>query len=129
MAATAPRNSILIVDDHADTREGYAMYLRWVGYSPTEAASGEAALAAIARERPDVIVMDVRLQGMSGLALLGRLRADASTRGIPVIMLSGADLDDSARSDPGIKCFLQKPVLPKALLASIEAVVRAGHTV
>jgi len=126
MAATS-KSSVLIVDDHADTREGYATYLRWVGYSPTEAESGEAALAAIDQARPDVIVMDVRLHGMSGLAVVKALGADEHNRHIPVILLTGAEVGDSEKRQPGITCFLQKPVPPQALLKSIEAAVRSGR--
>lgn len=119
---------MLIVDDHADTREGYATYLRWVGYSPTEAASGEAALAAVGRARPDLILMDLRMHGMSGLSVLSELESHANTRGIPVILLTGADLPDVERRNPAIAGFLQKPVLPDALLASIEGVLRDRET-
>src|SRR5689334_15984805 len=123
--AAATRHSVLIVDDHADTREGYATYLRWVGYSPTEASSGEAALAAIGAAPPDVIVMDVRLQGMSGLSVVDALQSQAATRGIPVILLSGTELEDAERDRRPVACFLQKPVMPDQLHASIEGVFRS----
>jgi CheY-like chemotaxis protein len=123
MATTTRRRSVLIVDDHADTREGYATYLKWVGYSPTEAASGEAALAAVQLAPPDLIVLDVRLHGMSGLAVIDALRSRTSTRTIPVILLTGADLPDDDRR-AAVVGFLQKPVPPDALAASIDGVFR-----
>jgi CheY-like chemotaxis protein len=125
MAATTVRRSVLIVDDHADTREGYATYLKWVGYSPTEAASGEAALAAIGEVPPDLIVMDVRLQGISGLTVLAQLRSRPATRAIPVILLTGSDLSEHDRRGPAVAGFLQKPVTPDALAATIDGVFRA----
>ena len=123
MTASTTR-SVLIVDDHADTREGYATFLRWAGYSPAEAASGEAALAAVRSSRPDLIVLDLRLQGMHGLSVLNELRSAAATSAIPVILLTGSDTRDLQRGGPAVEGLLQKPVLPHDLLTSIEGVLR-----
>jgi CheY-like chemotaxis protein len=126
MAASHQR-SILIVDDHADTREGYATFLRWAGYSPREAATGEAALAAVRSAQPDVIILDLRLHGMSGLSVLQELKAAAATSTIPVILLSGSDLQEFRRCGPTVDGLLQKPVLPCDLLTSIESVFQSGR--
>jgi two-component system, OmpR family, phosphate regulon response regulator PhoB len=126
MTASTQR-SVLIVDDHSDTREGYAAFLRWAGYSPTEAASGEAALVSVQGAQPDLIVLDLRLQGMSGLSFLKELKASTATSAIPVILLTGSDVQDIQRGNPAVDCLLQKPVLPNDLVTSIEGVFRTSR--
>src|SRR5687767_12792727 len=75
---------ILIVDDHPDTCGFLVRLLGKRGYAATCAASGEAALAALAGVRPSLIVLDYMMPGMSGLDVLRRIRSDAALAAVPV---------------------------------------------
>src|SRR5919199_3425511 len=84
---------LLLVDDDAATRELLRVTFEAVDMELDEAENAEAALAAILRRRPDGIVLDVGMPGVDGLALCRRLKWDQATRGIPVVLLTGADLE------------------------------------
>jgi CheY-like chemotaxis protein len=81
---------ILVVDDYQDTREMYGEYLRFVGYDTTTAADGEAALSCAKSKTCDLIVLDIAMPKLDGLAVLRELRADPVTKEIPVIILSAS---------------------------------------
>ena len=125
VATENQRISILIVEDHADTREGYATYLRWAGHAVAEAASGEEGLSLAARVLPDIIVLDVSLDGMSGLDVLSELRASAATRDIPVILITGSDVRRDGLKEAGAARLLQKPLAPATLMGHLEQVIRS----
>jgi CheY-like chemotaxis protein len=113
---------ILIVDDVPDNRELYVQYLTHFGYRAAEAGDGQDALAKAAALKPDVIVMDLSLPGMDGWEATRRLKADAATRHIPVIALTGHALsgsDEHARA-AGCDAFLTKPCDPEELAATID---------
>jgi chemosensory pili system protein ChpA (sensor histidine kinase/response regulator) len=82
-------SSILIVDDHAVTREPLAKLLRYEGFETTSAANGVEALDCCAGARPDLILLDVMMPKMNGVDFLQNVRADARLRTIPVIALTG----------------------------------------
>jgi len=126
MQSHAAARSVLLVDDHDDTREGYATYLRWAGYTPSMAATGEEALAQAENVLPDVVVMDVHMPGMNGLDVVEALRSSAATRGIPIILLTGSDkaLADASRTRD-VKLLL-KPVRPADLLAHIDRLLESA---
>src|ERR671924_2147110 len=84
-----PQMKILIVDDSKFLRKAVSTLLKSRGYSVCEAADGETALATAAQEQPDVILLDMILPKISGTDVLRRLRRDASTTAIPVVMLTG----------------------------------------
>ena len=80
---------MLIVDDHEDSLAMYTLGLLAMGFQPITADSGEDALARACEYRPDVVVADITLPGISGLDLTRRLRGDARTRDAGIIVLSG----------------------------------------
>ena len=84
---------ILIVDDSKFLRKAVSTLLKSRGYSVCEAADGETAVTIAGQERPDVILLDMILPKLSGTDVLRRLRQDASTALIPVIMLTGIGKD------------------------------------
>ena len=113
---------VLIVDDVPDNRELYVQYLTYFGYRAAEAGDGQDALTKAAALKPDVIVMDLSLPGMDGWEATRRLKADATTRHIPVIALTGHALsgsDEHARA-AGCDAFLTKPCDPEELAATID---------
>jgi two-component system cell cycle response regulator DivK len=119
---------VLIVDDVPDNRELYVQYLTYFGYRAAEAGDGQDALTKAAALKPDVIVMDLSLPGMDGWEATRRLKADSTTRNIPVIALTGHALsgsDEHARA-AGCDAFLTKPCDPADLAATIDRLSVAG---
>ena len=88
---------ILLVDDEPALRELLRTTLESVEIAVDEAASAEEAETRIRRRRPDLIVLDLRMPGMSGSELCRRLKSDERTSGIPIVLLTGAD-EEEARS-------------------------------
>ena len=84
-----PRAHILVVDDLAASRHVLQALLSDEGYRVTLAADGEAALAAVATERPDLILLDILMPKLDGYEVCRRLKAHADTRLIPVVLVSG----------------------------------------
>jgi CheY-like chemotaxis protein len=80
---------ILIVEDHAEVREPLAMLLRHEGFEARRAANGSEALALLALETPDLILLDMVMPKMDGLTLLELLRRDVRWGNIPVLLLTG----------------------------------------
>jgi chemosensory pili system protein ChpA (sensor histidine kinase/response regulator) len=80
---------ILVVDDHAVTREPLAKLLRYEGFEAVCAANGVEALDALARATPALVLLDVMMPKMNGVELLRHMRADERTRAVPVIALTG----------------------------------------
>ena len=119
-----PAARVLIVDDNADMREYIARVLgeRW---AVEVTSDGAAALDAVRRDRPDVIVSDIMMPGVDGFGLLRAVREDAGTRTIPVILLS-ARAGEEARVDgleAGADDYLVKPFSARELVARVQAQV------
>jgi adenylate cyclase len=114
---------ILVVDDNASNRDLLSRRLQREGYRVTSAEGGAAALAMIAAEGFDLVLLDLMMPGMSGFEVLSRLKADGSTRHIPVIMISALDeLDSTVRCiEAGAEDYLPKPFNPILLRARIGA--------
>jgi class 3 adenylate cyclase len=112
---------ILVVDDNAANRDLLARRLGREGHCVTAAASGAEALALTAAESFDLVLLDLMMPGMSGFEVLCRLKADTSTRHVPVIMISALDeLDSTVRCiEAGAEDYLPKPFNPILLRARI----------
>jgi CheY-like chemotaxis protein len=119
---TAPRGRVLVVDDATAIRELIAVNLELEGYDVDRAGDGEEALAAVARQRPDVITLDVMMPRLDGFSTIERLRSDPDTADIPVVLVTGrASTADRARGELlGVDGFLAKPFEPAELLATIQ---------
>jgi two-component system cell cycle response regulator DivK len=113
---------VLIVDDAPDNREAYAEYLRFRGFRTLEAATGADAIEQARENRPDVILLDLRLPDIDGLEVSRYVRAEKTLQQAKIIAVSAAvfpaDVADALRS--GCHVFLQKPCLPDTLVAEIE---------
>lgn len=114
---------LLLVEDDDVTRGAVARHLRGHGYRVSEAPDGEAALAAWEAARPDLILLDLGLPGIDGLAVVHRVRRDAST---PIIVLSARDqeLDKVAALEAGADDYLTKPFGMLELRARVHAALR-----
>lgn len=116
--------TVLIVDDEPDIVLFAQVNLELSGYDVSTAGDGEAALAAVHREVPDAVVLDVMMPKLDGWAVLERLKADpdVAIRTIPVVMLTalGSDQDQVRGGIEGAIRYLPKPVTPDALVAAVE---------
>ncbi|HEY8742924.1 MAG TPA: response regulator, partial [Chloroflexota bacterium] len=114
---------ILVADDDTDVRRLLSHVLQQRGYRVVTAADGAEAIALAHRELPDLALLDVRMPGTDGLAALAALRADATTRNIPVIMLTAspevAEATWSIAERLGAARLLRKPVTAEELAAVI----------
>jgi CheY-like chemotaxis protein len=112
---------ILLVDDHADTREIYAFLLRDSGHVVYEAADGPAALAILRNTAVDAAVVDIGLPGMDGYELARQIRAAKAPADLTLIAVTGRGLpEDRAHSRVvGFDLHLVKPVAPDELLRAL----------
>lgn len=112
---------VLIVDDRYELRAINGAYLRGYGYRVREAADGEAALEAVRREIPDVILLDHSLPHRTGLEVLRELKADPGTAGIPVVFMTAHSYGAVGRSAVAAGCaaFLSKPVDPSRVMVEV----------
>ncbi|HTY98929.1 MAG TPA: response regulator, partial [Rhodocyclaceae bacterium] len=117
---------ILLVDDDPDLRQLIGMRLAAAGHNVREAGSGEEALAMLSAVRPDVLVTDLRMTGLDGLALFERARALAPS--LPVIILTahGTIPDAVEATQRGVFGFLTKPFDSRDLLARIDAALQVS---
>jgi DNA-binding response OmpR family regulator len=113
------------VDDEPSIVEVVGLYLQREGYRATVARDGQAALDAVRRERPDLIVLDLMLPKMDGLEVTRRLRGQGDV-GIPIIMLTakGEELDRILGLEMGADDYVVKPFSPQELVSRIKAVLR-----
>ena len=112
--ATA-RKRVLVVDDEPVIRALIAASFDGSGVDVSLAEDGAGALLAVVRETPDLVLLDVSMPGLSGVEVLGRLRADASTARIPVVLLTGLE----PPSDVAPDAVLRKPFTLTSLRASV----------
>ena len=112
---------LLLVDDDPGVRALLRATLDAVDVEVDEAADAPAAAAAIERQIPDAIVLDVNLPGQDGLSLCRQLKRNRQTKDIPVVVLSGSDGGTPAAAmEAGADSFLRKPFSPLELLAIVE---------
>lgn len=115
---------ILVVDDEPHIREVVELYLRREGFSVEVAADGGAALQAIERQVPDLLVLDLMLPVLGGIQLTRILREGRYN--LPIIMLTakGEETDRVSGLELGADDYLTKPFSPKELVARVKAVLR-----
>lgn len=113
---------ILHVEDNRYNRKIIRDLLSKHSYEIMEAHNGEAALDALARRRPDLILMDVQLPKLSGLEVTRRIRTDPSLAQIPIIAITSFALsgDDRSAFEAGCNAYVAKPFRPRDLLGMIR---------
>ena len=117
------RHNVLIVEDDVDLRHMFRQALTIADFDVREAGDGYSALNEIDQQRPSVIVLDLGLPNISGYAVLQELAAQAHTRTIPVVVVTG---QQRAEHMDGIACLLYKPVAPDRLVNTVRASIAAG---
>ncbi len=117
---------ILVVDDERMNREMLETYLTMAGYRVGLANSGERALSMVASQPPDLVMLDVHLEGMDGFEVCRYLRAGEPTRDTPVLMLTAFESNEDKRQavEVGATGFVIKPYDVQALLAQVAALLR-----
>ncbi len=119
--------AILVVDDDPPILRMLARTLDAEGYAVTTAADGAAALVAIEHSAPDLVVLDVAMPGLDGLAVCRRIRAKGLS--VPILLLTArAEVEARvAGLDAGADDYLAKPFAAEELLARLRALLRRGH--
>ncbi|MDM5180611.1 response regulator [Massilia sp. DJPM01] len=120
---------ILIIEDNAANMKLASLLLRHAGHAVLCAPDAESGLTMARTERPDLILMDVQLPGMDGLAATALLKQDAGTGAIPVIALTAMAMkEDRAKSESaGCDAYIAKPLRHQELYAAINALLPPGE--
>ncbi len=118
----ATRATILAVDDEPDALDFLRAFLSHEGFDFLQAASGAQALAMIEERRPDLLIVDVMMPGMTGLELCELLRAHVETRDIPIILYSAHDMRDHSNAGLYDHAFV-KPADPDQLLSAVRTLL------
>ena len=123
--------AVLVVDDEAAIRDMMRFALEQAGMHVQSAANAHEALLSISEKRPDIILMDWMMPGVSGIELTRRLRKDSYSKDIPIIMLTARVTEDDkvAGLDAGTDDYVIKPFSPRELIARIRAVLRRSSPV
>jgi two-component system cell cycle response regulator DivK len=113
---------ILVVEDQPDNRQIIRDMLAGTGYAITEAEDGEQALAAVAKERPDLILMEIQLPSMDGYEAMRRIRTNPVLLSIPIIAVTSYALSGEEKKARAAGCddYVPKPFSPRQLLAKIR---------
>ncbi len=114
---------ILVVEDQEDNRQILRDLLGNAGYELTEAENGEEAIAAVARRRPDLILMDIQLPVMDGYEATRRIRSNTDLSSAPIIAVTSYALagDEDKALAAGCNGYVSKPYSPRDLLAKVRA--------
>jgi CheY-like chemotaxis protein len=126
------KGKVLIVDDVLELREAYNRIISNAGYESRTSKSAEEAWESIVQEKPDLILLDIALPGMSGLELLKKLKSNENTEDIFVVMISGSfrSSDDQSHGlEIGADGYLIKPIQTRELAARIDAFMKHKKTI
>src|SRR5690349_6404016 len=112
---------IVVADDDPDIRRLIVFTLRRRGYDVQEAARGDTALDMVRAQKPNLVVLDVMMPGLTGIEVAEALKADAETAPIPIIILSakGQASEVNAGMGAGAQAYMIKPFAPQELAAKV----------
>lgn len=121
---------ILVVEDTPMNLELATDLLEAAGHVVLAATNAEAGIECARREQPDLILMDIGLPGMDGLAATSALKADAATRAIPVVALTAHAMqgDEQLAREAGCLAYLTKPIDTRGFAARIATLLAASRT-
>jgi len=119
---------ILVAEDERDIRELVGHTLRFAGYEIVLVTNGVEAVEAVSREKPDLILLDVRMPKMSGYEACRLIKESPATSEIPVVFLSakGRESEVEQGIESGALEYILKPFAPADLIAQIESILEAS---
>jgi two-component system alkaline phosphatase synthesis response regulator PhoP len=123
MSAAASQSSILVVEDETSIASFVALYLKNAGYGVRTAATGTAALDAVASDQPALVVLDLMLPDIDGIEVCRRIR---TTSDVPILMLTARDedVDKIIGLEVGADDYMTKPFNPRELVARVKSILR-----
>ena len=115
-------STILIIEDNEKNLKLVRDVLQAKGHTTAEAGSAEEGLKLAHERKPDLVLMDIQLPGMSGIDALRELRKDAATSSIPVLAISASVMQQDRKqiTDAGFDGFIEKPINLKDFLAAVN---------
>jgi DNA-binding response OmpR family regulator len=121
---------ILVVDDDANFARALDLYLRKAGYAVSVALSGGEGLQQVARDRPDLVILDVMMPDMDGFEVCRRLRSNPDTSRLPVLMFTARMqiTDKIGGFEAGADDYVTKPAHLAEVLARVKALLRRTAT-
>ena len=121
---------ILLIEDEGNIREAIGFILSRAGWEVQGHGNGATAIEAVTRTKPDIIILDIMLPGLSGFEILRALREDADLALLPVLMLTakGQARDQEAAFEIGANPYLTKPFSNADLLATVARLAQAHVT-
>ncbi len=121
---------LLVIEDEPAIQELIALNLSMAGHTVSRARDAESALLMLEDGLPDLLMTDWNLPGQSGLSLIRRLRAQPSTRGLPIIMVTArcGEPDKIMALESGADDYMTKPFSPRELVARVHALLRRGQS-
>ena len=120
---------VLVIEDETDIAALIAYQLTKSGYRVETTSDGSAGLAALRREVPDLVLLDLMLPGLSGFEVLERIRGDRASEGLPVLILTAKrEPEDRIRGlELGADDYLVKPFSPRELVLRVQAILRRSQ--
>lgn len=121
-------STVLIVEDNDKNMKLARDVLQAKGYRTLEAVTGEQGVELARDKRPDLVLMDIQLPGISGIEAFRRIRADPATSGIPVVALTASvtSSDRGAIAAAGFDAFVSKPINLKEFLDTVKRLAPGG---
>lgn len=120
-----PPISVLLVDDDAEVLRVVARLLESQGHHVTSARNGIEALRRLAVRWPDVMIVDIQMPGMDGLSFLDEVRKEPTLDALPIVVMTGSALPQSAAMSRGADGWLQKPFTIEELDVTVMAAIAA----
>ena len=127
-AATAPRPSVLVVEDEQNIRDLLCLHLGLENYECVPCGDGEAALKLARTRRFDVVILDLMLPGLDGVTVCKAIRRESENPDVPVLMLTARreESDKVVGLESGADDYLTKPFSVRELIARVRALLRRG---
>jgi len=119
---------IVIAEDEPDIRDLVTFTLQFAGHQVVPTANGAEAVEAVKRERPDIVLMDVRMPKMSGYEACRALKADPETAPIPVVFLSAKGQESEVKEGlaAGAIAYILKPFSPDELINRVQEILQSA---